>query len=300
MGNSGGTKVASIDAVDTGIPAYPALAPIVPGHGPALGAYLKALSPVVSEFTFANLFLFRRVHNYMLTRLPSGAVVIAGNDGGAPFFMSPAGFPAEGEARALMGSLQGAKCLTEQDAARAALYGFRVEEDRDNSDYLYSRREIASLSGRRFHRKKNLVNFFTGSYETETKPLTGEEVRSALDILDRWREGQDSPGDYEAAKEALGLLHELGLCGFIYYVGGRPAAYTLGEELNPETFAVHFEKGVPGIKGLAQFVTQSLAAALPERYALINREQDLGDEGLRKAKLGWRPVGFVRKFRAWP
>jgi len=101
------------------------------------------------------------------------------------------------------------------------------------------------------------------------------------------------------AKEALERMDELQLCGGIYYVDGKPAAYILGEEIaEGKTFVIHFEKAVGEYKGLYQFINQSFAAILPEKYTYINREQDLGDEGLRQAKLTYRPVGFIKKYRA--
>ncbi|GHU99931.1 hypothetical protein FACS189483_09680 [Spirochaetia bacterium] len=78
---------------------------------------------------------------------------------------------------------------------------------------------------------------------------------------------------------------------------GRPAAYCLGESLaRGRMFAVHFEKGIDEYKGIYQYINQAFAASLPGYYTHINREQDLGDEGLRQAKETYRPVGFVRKY----
>ena len=81
---------------------------------------------------------------------------------------------------------------------------------------------------------------------------------------------------------------------------GRPAGYTLGEEIaGGTTYLIHFEKAVPGYKGLYQFINMSFAGILPDKYVTINREQDLGDEGLRQAKLSYRPCGFVKKYRVY-
>ena len=80
---------------------------------------------------------------------------------------------------------------------------------------------------------------------------------------------------------------------------GQPAAYSLGEELmRGSSFAIHFEKAAGDYKGLWQFVNQAFASILPEKYDTVNREQDLGDEGLRHAKLSYKPVDFVKKYRA--
>jgi hypothetical protein len=127
------------------------------------------------------------------------------------------------------------------------------------------------------------------------------EDRGNFDYL--YRRQQRSPGDYAAAREALERMEELQLCGGIFYVDGRPIAYSLGEELAAgRAFVIHFEKAVldEQYKGVYQYINQAFAAVLPEKYEWINREQDLGDAGLRQAKESYKPAGFVRKYRAAP
>lgn len=280
------------------IPFYPDFIPLELALRGLLHPRFWALRPAISEFTFANLYLFRGVHNYSVSLLPDGNPVIAGIDGGKSFFMLPFGLPEEGVLNDLFERFTFMKCVPASFAGPLEELGFAVTEDRDNFDYLYLREELARLTGRKFHRKKNLVNFFTWRYEHGEEPLTNERIVDALSVLEAWRAGQAVPGDYEAAKEALVLCDELQLCGGIYYVDGRPAAYILGEELNSETFVIHFEKGVEGVKGLLQFVNHSFSSILPARYRFINREQDLGEDGLRHAKESWQPVGLVKKYRA--
>lgn len=280
------------------IPLYPSFIGLEFDAREVLHPRFKALCPAISEFTFANLYLFRGAHNYTVSMLPDGNPVIAGADRGESFFMLPFGLPTEGLLTELFNRFSFMKCVHENHVEPLRKLGCVITEDLANFDYIYSREELVRLAGRKFHRKKNLVNFFTWRYGHGEEPLTDERIDDALTVLDSWRAAQGGPGDYEAAKEGLERCNELQLCGGIYYVEGKPAAYILGEELNPETFVIHFEKGVPGIKGLLQFVNQNFSALLPERYRFINREQDLGEEGLRKAKESWRPVGQVKKYRA--
>ena len=83
-------------------------------------------------------------------------------------------------------------------------------------------------------------------------------------------------------------------------MNGSPAGYTLGEEIAAgRMFVIHFEKALNRFKGLYQFVNMSFAAILPDNYTYVNREQDLGNEGLRQAKLSYKPVGFVKKYRVF-
>ncbi|MBI5492588.1 MAG: DUF2156 domain-containing protein [Deltaproteobacteria bacterium] len=278
------------------IPDYPDLSEVSIGHRQVLHPLFKRLECGVSEFTFANIFLFRKTHGYMLSRLPDGTVMISGRDNGKDFFMLPFGLPKRDLLDGLFKRFSCMKNASERQTLLLREAGYGVKEDRDNFDYLYSREEMAGLSGRKFHRKKNLVNLFTGSYRYEVRPLLDEYIPDALGVLEGWRD-ESSADDYDAAKEALGLCGKLQLCGSVYYVEGTPAAYILGEELKKDTFVVHFEKAAGEFKGLLQFVNQSFSAGLPERYVFINREQDLGQEGLRKSKMSYRPVGFVKKYK---
>jgi len=105
--------------------------------------------------------------------------------------------------------------------------------------------------------------------------------------------------DYAPAGDALTHAAEFGLQGRITYVADKPAAYALGEPVAAGTmFVVHYEKTIPDIKGLYQYINMDFARTLPAQVTLINREQDLGDPGLRQAKLTYRPSGFLQKFRA--
>lgn len=276
---------------------YPAPDEITPGHRPLLHPLFVKRAHGISEFTFANVYLFRRVHCYRLSRLEGGLLMLAGEDHGVPFFMLPFGMPSEDTLRRLLKDFAFLKCADEAGSAALSRLGYAVAEDPDNFDYLYSREEMATLSGRRFHKKKNLVNLFLSSHECGARPLAAGETANALAVLDEWAATRAEPGDYEAAKEALLHMDELALCGGIFHVDGKPAAYILGEELTPDTFVIHFEKGLAAAKGVLQYVNQAFASILPSRYRFINREQDLGDEGLRHSKQSYRPVGFVKKYR---
>ena len=127
-------------------------------------------------------------------------------------------------------------------------------------------------------------------------PVTAFVLPQALAILERWRQDKGSDGDYVAAREALLLSSGLGLEGRIYFVNKHPAGYCLGEYVaGVSMFALHFEKCVDEYKGIYQAVNQFFASSLPPSCLYVNREQDLGDEGLRQSKMTYRPCGFVKK-----
>ena len=153
---------------------------------------------------------------------------------------------------------------------------------------------------KKFHKKKNMLNIFIRNNECQAKPLLEEYRNDALQILERWNDQHGGQNDFLAAKEALEKMWPLQLCGGIFYIEEQPVAYCLGEEFAlGESFVIHFEKAVleEGFKGVYQYINQAFASILPEKYKTVNREQDLGDPGLRHAKMSYRPVDFVKKYK---
>jgi hypothetical protein len=254
----------------------------------------------VSEFTFANLYLFRKRYTYQVS-ISGDGLIISGEHDGKRFFMTPCGLPDKAVVLSLFAAHDFWKNIPDSILLpnRETLegWGIGLAEDRDNFDYLYLRTDLAELSGKKFHKKRNLVNAFLNAYVPESRPMTQENVAHAVQVLDIWREEKGEIGDYVAAKEALDLFAQLGLQGKVYYINGRPVGWCLGESLAKGTmFGIHFEKGIEEYKGIYQYINQNFAASLDEQFTHINREQDLGEEGMRQAKMTYRPVGFVQKY----
>lgn len=286
--------------VSMAIAAYPEFSEVALEQRPVLDPRFRALPEGMSELTFANIYLFRRAHRYRVTQLEGDLAVITGEDA-EPFFILPFGLPQRQTLDELFDRYRTTKCSSSSQAEQLSAMGYRVWEDRDNFDYLYRREDLAGLSGRKLHRKKNLVNLFLRNNSCTAEPLLVEYAGDALRILEAWRQQQETPGDYEAAREAIEKMEQLQLCGGIFYVNDEPAAYALGEELaQGRTWVTHFEKAVADerYKGLYQYVNQAFGSILPEKYELINREQDLGHSGLRQAKESYKPAGYAKKYRA--
>lgn len=282
------------------IPQYPEVTELTLDLRPELHPRFQQLPDGVSEHTFANLYLFRRDHHYRVSRLSEDLIFFSGRDGTTPFCMLPFGFPDRPVLDRLFNDFGAMKCVSESRAEQLKTMGFKISEDRDNYDYLYSRQALAKLTGRKFHKKRNLIKAFIKNYTYSGEPLLETHLPAALQILDEWAAGREDPGDYAAAKEALEKAEQLQLCGGIYYVDDRPVAYSLGEEnALGKSFIVHFEKAISGYKGVWQFINQAFASILPEQYETVNREQDLGNDGLRRAKHSYKPIGYVKKYRVY-
>jgi len=290
------------------IPRYPDFAPLTIGLKSEMHPRLSLTADGVSEFTFSSLYLFRERYGYRVSRIGSGgAFVISGaqpsQGAGARFFMTPCEAPERDVLESLFATHDYWKNISDTvlEPARGQLeeWGISVAEDRDNFDYLYARADLAELAGKKYHKKRNLVHQFLNAYSHEQRPLTRDLVPQALEVLEQWRQDKGEVGDYRAAREALEQFDALALRGHVFFVDEKPAGYCLGESVaKGRMFAIHFEKGLDRYKGIYQFMNKAFADALPRFFTYLNREQDLGDEGLRQAKMTYRPAGFVKKHTA--
>jgi hypothetical protein len=302
------------------VPCYPGFVPLGFELKEILHPRLSLTSDGVSEFTFSGLYLFRNRYNYRISREgPENGFIISGEEfvpvkerksskeQGKTFFMTPCGAPNLETLEALFKTHDYWKNISESVLTtvkeKLEKRGIEFTEDRDNFDYLHYRKDLAQLPGKKYHKKKNHIKKFLQTYtDHEQKPLNTQTVPAAIEILDRWKkdsflQNESESGDYSAAKEALELFDSLPLRGTVYYVGGKPAAYCLGESIaRGRMFAIHFEKAIYEYKGIYQFMNKAFAESLPGFFTLINREQDLGSEGLRQAKMTYRPCDFVRKY----
>jgi hypothetical protein len=295
-------------SAQTVAPNYPDFTPLDIGLKDALHPRLSLTPDGVSEFTFSGLYLFRNKYSYRISR--DGGFIISGKYADKTFFMTPCCAPNREALDALLDTHDYWKNISESVLAPVKddleKRGIVFTEDRDNFDYLYCRSDLAELAGKKYHKKKNHVNGFLNAYpDHEQRRMSSELVPAAVEILEKWRASRMSANafnsgeetEYRASKESLDLFNDLPLRGSVFFINGSPAAYCLGESIaRGKMFAVHFEKAIDEYKGIYQFMNQAFAAALPRFFTLINREQDLGNEGLRQAKMTYRPCGFVRKY----
>ena len=178
----------------------------------------------------------------------------------------------------------------------------QLAEARDHFDYVYSVPELVELKGNKFHKKKNLLNQFEKSNMFEYTPMQADCVEEVLDMQAEWHGWQEHPSEaLEAENQAISRVLKVfdrlqSLTGGTIRVGGKVVAYTVGECLNKDTIVIHFEKGDTRFKGIYQAINKHFLAAQEDRFAYVNREQDLGDEGLRKAKLSYNPLQFMKKY----
>lgn len=182
---------------------------------------------------------------------------------------------------------------------------FLFTADRDYADYLYLRTDLATLAGKKFQPKRNHVNKFKRMYpDYEYTAITPDRIRECLELEAEWCKANNcdqhegTGNERRALVYALHHFEELGLTGGILHVDGRIAAFTFGMPINQDTFGVHVEKADTRIDGAYAMINFEFANHIPEQYTYINREEDLGIEGLRKAKLSYQPAIILEKYTA--
>jgi hypothetical protein len=179
-----------------------------------------------------------------------------------------------------------------------------IAETRDHWDYLYDRQELVNLAGNRFHKKKNLLNQFKNKYEAVYLPFGPDMVAQAKGMQEDWCTWRDCESNDTLSSENKAIAKLLdnwqlltGVTGGALQVDNALVAYTVAEVMPDNTLVIHFEKGCPDHKGSYQAINQMFLENDSSSCPLVNREQDLGDAGLRKAKLSYNPVDFIRKYR---
>lgn len=286
------------------IPSYPDSRPLDLVDKSLLDGRFSVFQPRISEMTFAGLYLFRAAHDYRLTMVEDSLVVLGRGYSGEEYCMPPLGGAVEAALDVLWGDgleLYGAdEALAERCLKRG---GVTAVEDRDSFDYLYLREELATLPGNRFHKKKNRISYFTARHEYQVALFSEQYRAGCRELLEVWRGVNDGEGastlgwELDAAAEALEKAELLALEGVVVTVAGEVKAFSLGERLNSETAVCHFEKADPFMEGAAQLVNKEFSRLLFTQCRFVNREQDMGDGGLRNAKLSYHPAELIKKFR---
>jgi uncharacterized protein len=267
--------------------------------------------PVTSEMSFDNLFVWRYSYNFRTTIIEDAFCLLAHPRGQAPFFLPPMGAlnPADVVRRLFdyLGEEGIEPCIRrapERLVASLTDPSLQAVLDRDHSDYVYLASDLANLAGRRYSKKRNQISQFRSKYQYEYRRITPDLLPLCADLQVSWCDARDCfhpdntslAEENEAVMEALGNYEALGLVGGAILIDGKVEAFTIGGPLNNDTFVIHLEKGNPSIPGIYQVVNQAFCADACVGYTFINREQDLGDAGLRQAKRSYFPHHMIEKF----
>ena len=292
------------------VPEFPEFREVDISLKPAVQDLRRRFPLEASEYTFTNIFAFRLGYEFQLSRLRDN-LIIKRNKEPVSFF-SPVGNSHIRETmKELFGYLRNISddaCIERVPESFVKEFlahdpDFIVQEDRDNFDYVYTVQELIELKGRKFHDKKNRVNRFRADYQYEYLPLNPGRIDECIEFEHYWCEVRDCgkyPGLEKERCAILEMLNNFGsldMQGGIIKTGGKIAALTLGEKMLSDTFVIHVEKAHAHIPGLYQVINQEFLIHEAGDCRYVNREQDLGEKGLRNAKMSYNPLGFIRKYR---
>lgn len=274
--------------------------------------YLKPYKLKTSEYSFTNLFIWRKACNTQYALIDNSLIIKKKDFNDEEHFMQPLGYT-EDNLHNILCSLQeyrkehNLKYLfkdAEEDFVNKlqALENmdFHILEDRDNFDYIYSSEKLINLSGKILHKKKNHYNYFVKNYTYETVALNKDLVPACIDASRRWCRIKNCKGyllyELNAIEEILRNSSQLDFQGIVVYVDNNIEGFTIGEKMNDDMAVIHIEKANPEINGLYNFVNRTFIENYFNNVPLINREQDLGLDGLRQAKESYQPLKLEKKF----
>ena len=277
-----------------------------------LNEYLHRMDKRCCEYSYVNLYLWGRKRVAEL----NGFLLLQAQFDRKSVYLYPVG---EGDIKVVLdaiihdASVRGIPCclsaLTEADCRQVeALYpgAFQIYCDRDSYDYIYAIDDLADLRGRKFQKKRNHLNRFEQEHpDAQILPLDAQTMEAAHLLAQKWYEERtaiDPDGDYHLEKIALerAFSHdgELGMEGVVLVEQGNVMAFAMGSRLTGDTYDIHFEKALGASDGTYAAINRGFARYLREKYPEVkwlNREDDMGIEGLRKAKLSYNPDHMVEK-----
>lgn len=281
----------------------------------AYESILFSCPPRGCEYSFANLYLWGRQQAAFM----HGCVAFFSHFYGRSVYPYPIG---NGDRRAVLEEIlkdakeRGIPCRItgmrecDREELEAWFPGkFHIRSSRDNFDYVYAIDDLADLKGRKFQKKRNHVNRFRAEHPNfQVVPLTVCNMPMAQNMINDWfirRLEEDPHGDYLLENIALARACQnytsLNMDGILLMDEGRVLAVTMGSRMAPDTFDIHFEKAREDVEGAYSAVNCEFARYLRLKHPdvqFLDREDDMGLEGLRKAKLSYNPHHLVEKYTA--
>lgn len=265
------------------------------------------------DLTFANLYSWRFLYNTEIAEY-GGFLLIRFYTDGMPAYMLPVG---NGDMKEVIeGMMEDAQkhgfqfqmfgvCADAVDPIEHLFPDtFEFIADRDYADYLYLHTDLTMLRGKKYQPKRNHINKFNILYpDYEFKPLTVEMIPDCIRLEAEWckandcRENEALEDERKSINAALEKFHELDIIGGVLMVKEKIVGFTYGAPLNHETFDTCVEKADTNYEGAYAVLNNEFAKMIPEQFTYINREEDLGLDGLRKAKLSYHPYILLDKFK---
>jgi len=295
--------------------AFPDFRPIGLEDRALVQGSLWEYQPDTSELTFTNLFIWRSLYGWRWSTAGQWLLLLQEKEGEEPSLLPPVGpSPRLEVTRLALGWLRTERGVQRPRIERAdsrliqelsAAPELEVIPEREHFDYVYQTSDLIGLKGGKYHAKRNHISRFLQNQGAGFRfvPIGPQNLALCVEFQERWCEFRRCDEDmnlreeWTAIRQGLAEFAALEVQGGAILIGEKVEAFTFGELLDAQTAVVHIEKANPEIPGLYAMINQQFCEKYWSGVPFINREQDLGEEGLRKAKLSYHPVRLVEKFR---
>lgn len=293
-----------------GIPQYPESRKITLADRPAFVRLFEEYPSDISERTFGSVYVWRNYKDRSrISQLEGHLIISWRRERFGSLLLAPVG---PGPARLICSlsepgsgtrlNFNGIFGIVDPLASQLKEAGLSPVSQRDEWDYVYRTDDLISLAGPRYHTQRKEMKKATSVFDLVYESMTKARQNDCLELQETWCDlmhcALDELSDAEdlALKEAVANLDEIGFFGGVILLRDKVQALAIGEKLNSSTAVVHFEKANPSIRGLYQVINQQFCEHALREFEFVNREQDVGEPGLRRAKEGYRPHHFVEKF----
>lgn len=256
----------------------------------------------ISDYSFANVYLFRKISHYEFLTTDCG-VFVTGRNKQMQRYIMPLNDPKGCDIKTFNEMLAGRDYffpVPEQWLGYFPEDTFNVRYDESESDYIYLTEKLAGFKGRQYVRHRNHLNQFLSFYTPKEEILSAKNISDGMNILYQWQNESRTTAektDFEQCEEALKKFLELALWGTIYYIDTQPAGFVIGEPLNADMFCLHFAKASKKYHGIYEFMFNDTAKKLQPRYRYLNFEEDMGNKNLRRTKSSYGPEFILKKYR---
>jgi hypothetical protein len=293
-------------------PSFPVFKTIEIHDRPFITEMLWRYQPKTSEFTFSNLYIWRAHYGLSWSLHKDWLILLCERNPDDPFFLQPIGPSLRKQVTyEMMEWMYEEKKGTNPRIERADTTlaeefssdeNVTITQSRNHSDYVYRTFDLINLSGKKYHAKRNHLHTFMNANTYSYEPLTDTHLRQCVEFVERWcgmhrcEEDMNLLDEWDAVSEMLAHYKELEVTAAVICIDGKVEAFTAGELLNDQTAVIHIEKANPEIRGIYPAINQHFVRSAFNSVPFVNREQDMGEYGLRKAKLSYHPDHMVEKY----
>lgn len=268
------------------------------------------------EYLFSSLYMWRKLNNVKYAVLDDVLIIEKNEEGKGTFYTQLFGYNKDNLTSIIDELIKRNSNFTDRDF----LFGdvdeefmedlkkytdFKIEavEDIDDWEYIYNTKDLIELKGKKYHGKKNHVNSFLKNYTYGIKTIDDENVKKdCMDLLHKWHDevavtvDKEMIMEIDAIRDLFGELHFFDLNSFAVYVDGVLAGFAVGERVNNNMAVIHVERGELSYKGIYAFLNKQFLVDSFSDTEFVNRQEDTGNAGLRKAKQSYHPAKMVKKY----